>query len=142
MQDGNSRANLESQVAIVTGAGRGIGRAMAKAIASAGGKVCVTARSAQQVAEVVGEINASAAPLRDVCNINRRLAPVAVRRSGRVVGLKGDGVLLEFPRAVDALAAAIEFQQTMVEANRSKPEDKAILFSDWPSPRMRQDSSD
>ena len=57
--EGQGSYNLSDQVAIVTGAGRGIGRAIAKAIAAAGGKVCVAARSAQQVAEVVGEIKAT-----------------------------------------------------------------------------------
>ena len=29
---------------------------------------------------------------------------------------------------MDALAAAIEFQQTMIEANGDQPDDKAIVF--------------
>ena len=37
-------------------------------------------------------------------------------------------VLIEFSSAVDALAAAIEFQQMMLEANRGQPEDMAIVF--------------
>jgi TolB-like protein/class 3 adenylate cyclase len=61
-------------------------------------------------------------------HLNRRLAPAAARRGGRVVRLKGDGSLVEFASAVDALAAAIDFQQVMVEANRDQPEDKAIVF--------------
>jgi TolB-like protein len=61
-------------------------------------------------------------------HLNSRLAPAVARRGGRVIRLKGDGGLVEFGSAVDALAAAIEFQQAMVEANRSEPEDKAIAF--------------
>ena len=35
---------------------------------------------------------------------------------------------LEFPSAVDALSAAIEFQQAMAEANRDEPADTALVF--------------
>ena len=35
------------------------------------------------------------------------------------VKLARDGVLVEFPSAIDALAAAIEFQQAMTKANRT-----------------------
>src|SRR6516164_4192836 len=61
-------------------------------------------------------------------HLNQRLAPAASRRGGRVVRLKGDGSLVEFASAVDALGAAIDFQQTMIEANRDQPDDKAIVF--------------
>jgi TolB-like protein len=61
-------------------------------------------------------------------HLNRRLGPAVARRGGRVIRLKGDGGLIEFASAVDALAAAIDFQQAMVEANRDQPEDKAIVF--------------
>src|SRR5204862_1814625 len=37
-------------------------------------------------------------------------------------------VLAEFPSAVDALSAAIEFQQAMAEANHGQPDDTAIIF--------------
>src|SRR5499433_2689634 len=61
-------------------------------------------------------------------HLNQRLAPVAARLGGRVVRLKGDGSLVEFVSAVDALAAALEFQQAMIEANRGQPDDQAIMF--------------
>jgi adenylate cyclase len=54
--------------------------------------------------------------------------PVVARRGGRIVKLTGDGVLVEFASAVEALTAAIELQQTMVEESRGHAEDHAILF--------------
>src|SRR5215510_11783966 len=61
-------------------------------------------------------------------HLNQRLAAAVARRGGRVIRLKGDGALVEFASEVDALAAAIEFQQAMIEANRGQPDDQAIVF--------------
>jgi TolB-like protein/class 3 adenylate cyclase/Tfp pilus assembly protein PilF len=58
----------------------------------------------------------------------QRFEPSLARFGGRLVKLTGDGALAEFPSAVDALGAAIEFQQSMVEANRDQPEDTRIAF--------------
>ena len=58
----------------------------------------------------------------------QRLEPTLARHGGRLVKLTGDGALAEFPSAVDALSAAIEFQQAMAEANRDQPEDMRIVF--------------
>ncbi|TAK34164.1 MAG: SDR family NAD(P)-dependent oxidoreductase [Chloroflexota bacterium] len=47
---------LEGKVAVVTGSGAGLGRAYALALAKAGAKVVVNARTANDVAQVVAEI--------------------------------------------------------------------------------------
>ena len=54
--------------------------------------------------------------------------PALARHGGRLVKLTGDGALAEFGSAVDALNAAIEFQQAMKAAAREEPEDRRIVF--------------
>src|SRR5215831_8251909 len=61
-------------------------------------------------------------------NRAERLDPVLTEYGGRLVKLTGDGVLVEFGSAVDALSAAIEFQQAMAEANRDQTADTALVF--------------
>jgi NAD(P)-dependent dehydrogenase (short-subunit alcohol dehydrogenase family) len=50
---------LDGQVALVTGAGRGLGRACALALGAAGAEVIAAARTAEQVEAVAGEIEAA-----------------------------------------------------------------------------------
>src|SRR4249919_490683 len=58
-------------------------------------------------------------------NRSERLDPVLARYGGRLVKLTGDGALVEFPSAVDALRAAIEFRQAKIDATRVlQPEEK------------------
>jgi NAD(P)-dependent dehydrogenase (short-subunit alcohol dehydrogenase family) len=49
---------LEGQVALVTGGGRGIGRAIGVALGSAGARVALTARSHDELAEAVDDVAA------------------------------------------------------------------------------------
>ncbi len=55
----NTGNALAGRTALITGASRGIGRAMAITFASQGANVVVSARSAETLADVVGEITAS-----------------------------------------------------------------------------------
>ena len=52
------RLKLEGKVAIVTGAGRGLGRQMALALAEAGADVICAARTAEQVERTAEDIRA------------------------------------------------------------------------------------
>src|SRR5215475_6784550 len=61
-------------------------------------------------------------------NRSEHLDPVLTKYGGRLVKLTGDGALVEFASAVDALSGAIEFQQAMAEANRDQPADTALVF--------------
>jgi len=56
------------------------------------------------------------------------LQPVLTRRGGRIVKLTGDGVLIEFASAVEALCAAIEFQQAVVESESNRPQAERLVF--------------
>jgi NAD(P)-dependent dehydrogenase (short-subunit alcohol dehydrogenase family) len=55
----SERKLLEGKVAIVTGASRGIGAASARAFAAAGATVVLAARTAEAIAGIADEINAS-----------------------------------------------------------------------------------
>ena len=61
-------------------------------------------------------------------NRSEHLDPILGKYGGRLVKLTGDGALVEFNSAVDALSAAIEFQHGIAEANRDQPTDTALVF--------------
>ncbi|HZQ00163.1 MAG TPA: adenylate/guanylate cyclase domain-containing protein [Reyranella sp.] len=59
---------------------------------------------------------------------SERIEPALVRNGGRVIKLAGDGSLIEFGSAVDALRASIEFQQAIAEANSGTAESARLVF--------------
>ena len=54
--------------------------------------------------------------------------PTIAVHNGRVVKRTGDGAIVEFRSAVDAVRCAIEIQNAMVERNAGVPEDRRIVF--------------
>jgi len=73
-----SEKPLAGKVAIVTGSGKGIGRAIVKGYAAAGAQVCVTARTQSQIDAVADEINeAGGEAISIACDITD---PAAVKR--------------------------------------------------------------
>jgi adenylate cyclase len=56
------------------------------------------------------------------------LEPLIARHHGRVVKLMGDGVLVEFASAVNAVQCAVELQKGFAEANASLAGDTAALL--------------
>ena len=56
------------------------------------------------------------------------LDPTVARHHGRIVKVMGDGVLVEFGSAVNAVACAVELQKQFAAANASLAEDRRIVL--------------
>ncbi|MEK0084438.1 hypothetical protein [Benzoatithermus flavus] len=56
------------------------------------------------------------------------LEPLVAAHQGRVVKLMGDGALVEFPSAVEAVACAVALQAGIAERERDVPEQDKIRF--------------
>jgi 3-oxoacyl-[acyl-carrier protein] reductase len=91
----NAKHELEGQVALVTGGGRGIGAAIARELAAAGARVAVAARSRDQVERVAGEIDGLALELdvtdadaveRGVAETERELGPLTLLVANAGIG--------------------------------------------------------
>ena len=57
------------------------------------------------------------------------LDPVVRAHGGRIVKLMGDGVLIEFASAVNAVKAALELQAKFAEANGALPDNRRIVLN-------------
>src|ERR1700731_436751 len=56
------------------------------------------------------------------------IEPKIAEHQGRIVKTTGDGALVEFASAVDAVRCAIEIQRSAAERNANIPEDRRIAF--------------
>jgi adenylate cyclase len=54
--------------------------------------------------------------------------PAVTEHNGRIVKTTGDGLLIEFPSVVEAVACAVTVQRRMVERNAAVPEAQRIEF--------------
>ena len=56
------------------------------------------------------------------------LQPMVSEYDGRIVKVMGDGLLVEFASAVNAVACAVDLQQRMETVNATIPDDRRIVF--------------
>src|SRR5262245_9267759 len=56
------------------------------------------------------------------------LEPLVMRHQGRIFKVTGDGVLVEFASAVNAVQCAVDLQHDMASANAGHPEDHHIVL--------------
>src|SRR5947199_2137395 len=54
--------------------------------------------------------------------------PKIAEHKGRIVKTTGDGILIEFPSVVEAVACAVAVQRGMAERNTRTPKDQRIVF--------------
>jgi adenylate cyclase len=54
--------------------------------------------------------------------------PKIAEHKGRIVKTTGDGILIEFPSVVEAVACAVAVQRGMAERNAGTPENQRIVF--------------
>ena len=84
-------------------------------------------------ADVVGYSRLMGADEVDTLQTLRRhrselIDPTIANRRGRIVKTTGDGLLAEFPSAVQAVACAIIIQQGLASRNTSMAEEKRLIF--------------
>jgi class 3 adenylate cyclase len=60
--------------------------------------------------------------------LSETVGPAIAKHGGRIVKNTGDGFLAEFPSAVEAVRAAIQFQTRVYELTASEAEDRRIAF--------------
>ena len=63
-----------------------------------------------------------------MAHLGELVEPRIAAHRGRIVKRTGDGLLVDFASAVEAVRSAIEIQSGMVERNRATPEDSRIEF--------------
>jgi len=93
-------AGVEGRVALITGAGRGIGRATAELLASRGAKVMCVARSEQELADVgldysVADLGNPDGCAQAIADAEQRLGPVQILVCNHGIGSAHERVIWE-----------------------------------------------
>jgi len=93
-------AGVEGRVALITGAGRGIGRATAKTLASRGARVMCVARSERELADTgldyaVADLGTVEGCTKAVADAERRLGPVEILICNHGLGSAHERVIWE-----------------------------------------------
>lgn len=61
-------------------------------------------------------------------HLEEAVKPAIARHDGRIVKLMGDGILIEFPSVVEAVACAVDLQTEMERRDADQPEDRRIRY--------------
>jgi TolB-like protein/class 3 adenylate cyclase/Tfp pilus assembly protein PilF len=96
-------------------------------------EVAATAGTARNAADVVGYsrlMQADEAGTLAALKTRRKeiLQPLLAKHHGRVVKVMGDGVLVEFASAVEAVECAVELQDAMASANANLTDERRIVL--------------
>jgi len=69
-----------------------------------------------------------AGTVRDLKSHQAVILPLVARHGGRVVDTAGDGILVEFPSVIGAIACAVEIQRVVAARNEAVPKHRRMLF--------------
>ncbi|MCB0097550.1 MAG: SDR family NAD(P)-dependent oxidoreductase, partial [Caldilineaceae bacterium] len=101
---------LANKVAVITGAGRGIGKAIALAYAGAGAAICCAARTQAEIAQTAAEIVAAGGravavqtDVRDAQAVDRLMAQAAAQLGGIDIVVINAGVNLDRRPVADSV---------------------------------------
>ena len=134
---------LRDRIALVTGAGRGIGRAIALAFAAEGARVAVTARTVAELDEVAGTIREAggtaltvsadladrAAPQRIVDQVRSELGPIEILVNNAGIGSSADPrPVIDFDDAFWDLSLALNLTAPYLLSKAVLPE---MLAARW-----------
>lgn len=132
------RFDLTGRRALVTGSSRGIGRALAEALAAAGAEVAVTARRAESCAETVaaiaaagGRAHAFALDVRDVASVRAATGAAARQMGGLDILVANAGIEQVCP----SLDVEEELWDRILDTNL-----KGAFFSAQAAARVMQDA--